>query len=140
MALNVLLVDDSAVMRSIVKRVLSLSGFELGEIHEAGDGKEALRVLDEQWVDCVLTDVNMPIMNGVELLQTMKADEVLSSLPVIVVSTEGRSEKIQEILDKGAAGYITKPFKPEDIRRTLCDALGVEIDENFVEEPEDSDF
>lgn len=140
MALKVLIVDDSDVMRKVVKRVLGMSGFEIDTIYEAGDGDEALMLIVNNEVDIVLTDVNMPVMDGVELLKTMKSDDRFSSLPVIIISTEGRSDRIQNILQLGAAGYITKPFKPEDIRIVIKDALGVEIDGSNVEEPEDSDF
>ena len=140
MALKVLIVDDSDVMRKVVKRVLGLSGFEIETIYEAGNGDEALMLIVNNDVDIVLTDVNMPVMDGIELLKTMKSDDRFSSLPVVIISTEGRSDRIHNILQLGAAGYITKPFKPEDIRIVIQNALGVEIDGSNVEEPEDSDF
>ncbi|MBN1292677.1 MAG: response regulator [Candidatus Latescibacteria bacterium] len=140
MPLNVLIVDDSDVMRKVVKRVLGLSGFEIGSVLEAANGDEALMVLVDTPIDLVLSDVNMPVMDGVELLKAMKAERRFADIPVIIISTEGRSERINEILGYGADGYITKPFKPEDIRRVIQDALGVEADGTFVEEPEDSDF
>ena len=140
MSLNVLIVDDSSVMRSIVKKVLTVSGFRLGEILEAGDGLEALEMLDKHWVDVVLTDINMPNMNGYEFMKTVKASESFASIPVIIISTEVRDEKIEEMLSLGATGYITKPFKPEDIRSIFSDVLGVETDESATEGPEDSDF
>ena len=140
MSLNVLIVDDSSVMRSVVKKVLNLSGFELGELYEAGDGREALDRLDEHWIDVVLTDINMPVMDGFELLRHMKDDDTTKSIPVIIISTEVRDEKIEEILGLGAAGYITKPFKPEDIRDIFTNSLGVTANASLAEEPEDSDF
>lgn len=140
MSLNVLIVDDSAVMRSVVKKVLNRSGFELGELCEAGDGQEALDRLDEHWIDVVLTDINMPVMNGFELLKRMKDDDSMKHIPVVIISTEVRDEKIEEILGLGAAGYITKPFKPEDIRDIFTNSLGVTADASLAEEPEDSDF
>ena len=88
MSMKVLLVDDSDVMRTIVKRVLGLSGFEIDIIYEAGNGEEALMVLVENEVDFVLTDINMPVMNGIELLQQIKSREELADLPVIIISTE----------------------------------------------------
>ncbi|MCE5250236.1 response regulator [bacterium] len=141
MALKVLVVDDSDVMRKIVKRVLGLSGFEIDTIYDAANGDEALMVLVDNEVDVVLTDINMPVMSGTELLKAMKADQRFAHVPVIVVSTEGRTERIASILELGAAGYITKPFKPEDIRLVIKDALGVDYSYGSqVEEPEDSDF
>lgn len=140
MSLNVLIVDDSAVMRSIVKKVLTVSGFALGELYEAADGCEGLEMLEQNWIDIVLTDINMPNMNGYEFLQEIKASDEHAHLPVIIISTEVRDEKIEEMLNLGATGYITKPFKPEDIRTIFTDVLGVEIDESLAEEPENSDF
>jgi two-component system, chemotaxis family, chemotaxis protein CheY len=140
MSLNVLIVDDSQVMRSLVKRVVSLSGFEFGNIFEAGDGEDALKALDENWIDIVLTDLNMPVMDGIEFLKRIKSSEDFKNIPVIIVSTEGRCDKIQEIMDLGAAGFISKPFRPEDIRDKISSALGVTADGNLSQEPENSDF
>ncbi len=140
MALNVLIVDDSEVMRKVIKRVVNLSGFELGEVFEAENGEKALSTLDENWIDIVISDINMPVMDGIEMLEKLKANEALSDIPVIIVSTEGRNERIEDILAKGAAGFITKPFKPEDIRCLISDTLGVDTDGSYSEESEDSDF
>jgi two-component system, chemotaxis family, chemotaxis protein CheY len=140
MSLNVLIVDDSQVMRTLVKRVVNLSGFEFGKIFEAGDGEDALKALDENWIDIVLTDLNMPVMDGIEFLKRIKSSEDFKNIPVIIVSTEGRDEKIQEIMDLGAAGFISKPFRPEDIRDKISSALGVTADGNLSQEPENSDF
>jgi len=140
MVLNILIVDDSEVMRKVIRRIMSLSGFELGIVMEAEHGEEALSVLSDNWIDVVISDINMPVMNGIELLKKMKETESMSSTPVIVVSTEGRSERIEEIMNLGAAGFITKPFNPEDIRSVICEALGVEADGDYSEESEDSDF
>lgn len=140
MSLNVLIVDDSAVMRSVVKQVLHRSGFALGEVHEAGHGREALEQLDRQWIDVVLTDINMPEMDGYELVKAMKAGESTRRIPVIIVSTEVRDTKIEEMLRLGAAGYITKPFRPEDIRDVFSSVLGVSPDGSLAEQSEDCDF
>lgn len=140
MAFNILIVDDSAVMRSVVKRIVTMAGLEVGEIYEADNGESALRVLKENWVDVVLSDINMPVMDGIELLKHIKESDDSGAAPVIMVSTEGRSGRIEEILALGAAGFITKPFKPEDIRSVMSKALGVDLDGRYAEEPEDSDF
>ena len=140
MSFNVLIVDDSEVMRNVIQRVLNLSGFDLGTVHQAGNGEEALAVLEDNWIDVVITDINMPVMDGIKLLKKMKTGETLSDIPVIIISTEGRTERIEEILKIGAADYITKPFKPEDIRNVMCNALGVDTNGNLAEEPEESDF
>lgn len=140
MAFQVLVVDDSEIMRSIVQRVLSMAGIDLGTVFEAGNGEEALKVMEKHWVDVVLTDINMPVMSGKEMLVRMKGTPALTDIPVIVVSTEGRDERIEEIMEAGAAGYISKPFRPEDMAKVVYQALGVDPDERFSQEPEDSDF
>lgn len=124
MAFNVLIVDDSSTMRSVVKRAIRISGFEVGEYWEAADGKEALEKLGLHWIDVVLTDINMPNLNGMELVARIKKDEVLRTIPVIMVSTEGSETKVQEAIRLGASGYIKKPFQPEDIKRTLGKVVG----------------
>ncbi len=140
MAFNILIVDDSEVMRSVICRVIKLSGFDVGAVYEADNGVTALKILDNNWVDIVLSDINMPVMDGVELLRRIKKSDMFSDVPVVIISTEGRSNRIEEIMEIGAAGYITKPFKPEDIRDLLSESLGVDVDGTFADEPEDSDF
>ena len=142
MAFNVLIVDDSSTMRSVVKRAIRISGFDVGEYWEAADGKEALEKLGLHWIDVVLTDINMPKLNGMELVARIKEDEVLRTIPVIMVSTEGSETKVQEALRLGASGYIKKPFHPEEIKRTLGRIMGEEKDEGRkgTRIPEGSDF
>ena len=88
MAFNVLIVDDSSSMRAVIRKIIRVSGFNVGEYLEAADGKEALKVLADEWVDLVLTDINMPNMNGLELIAEMKRDRMLQSIPVVMVTTE----------------------------------------------------
>ena len=126
MAFNVLIVDDSSSMRAIIKKIIKVSGFSVGEFLVAADGKEALKVLKDEWVDIVLTDINMPNMNGMELIAEMKKDELMRSIPVVMVTTEGSEKKMQEAMDLGASGYVKKPFLPEDIKRTLSSIMGEE--------------
>jgi len=137
MAVNVLIVDDSFSMRSIIKKTIKVSGFEVGKFLEAADGREALKVLVNEWVDILLTDINMPNMNGMELIGEMKKDEVLRSIPVVMVTTEGSERRVREAMEMGARGYIMKPFLPEEIKGTLCSILGEaeyakkELDEGY---------
>lgn len=128
MAFNVLIVDDSSSMRAIVKKIIKASGFNVGEYLEAADGKEALKVLTDEWVDIVLSDINMPNMDGMELIAEMKRDELLKSIPVVMVTTEGSEKRVQDAIDLGASGYVKKPFLPEDIKRTLNSIMGEEED------------
>lgn len=124
MAYNVLVVDDSLPMRAVIKKTLKASGFDVGRFFDAGNGKEALAVLKQEWLDLVLTDYNMPDMNGMELISSMKGDEVLKTIPVVVITTEGSQQRVKEFLDKGAADYIKKPFTPEEIRNKLTRIMG----------------
>lgn len=142
MAFNVLIVDDSSSMRAVVKKIIRVSGFNVGECWEAADGKEALKVLMNEWVDLVLTDINMPNMNGLELIAEMKRNESLRSIPVVMVTTEGSEIRMQESIKLGASGYIKKPFLPEEIKRTLSGIMGEAEDEKRYqdEDHEGGDF
>ena len=125
MAFRVLIADDSPAMRSVIRRVIQLSGFEVEEFLEAADGGDALRLLASEAVDVVLTDINMPNVNGEQLMRSMQAAESLRSTPVIVISTDSTEHRIHRMLDLGAKGYVTKPFFPEGLRRELERVLGV---------------
>ena len=124
MAYNVLIVDDSPAMRSFVRRVLELSGLTIGRCLEAGDGREALELLRKEWVDVVLTDLNMPTMDGEQFVRQLEEDEGLRSIPVVVVSTDRTEHRVRQLLTLGAKGYVTKPFLPETLREELERALG----------------
>jgi two-component system chemotaxis response regulator CheY len=111
-----------------IRKIIKVSGFDVGEYLEAADGKEALKVLTDEWVDLVLTDINMPNMNGLELITAMKKDQLLQSIPVVMVTTEGSKERMKESMELGASGYIKKPFMPEDIKKTLNSIMGEKED------------
>lgn len=137
MSYKMLVVDDSLPMRSIIIRTIKASGFTEAEFLEAGNGKEALEVLKNEWLDLVITDYNMPDMNGMELIQEMKKDDILNAIPVLVVTTEGSKLKVEEFIEKGAAGYVKKPFTPEAIRSELVKILGEAEDEGSFEDGDD---
>lgn len=124
MAFRVLIVDDSPVMRAFIRRIILVSGMEEAEFLEAGDGGEALRLLSQQWVDVVLTDINMPTMDGEELVRRLEADDMLKSVPVVIVSTDGTESRMRQMLALGARGYVKKPFMPETLRAELERVLG----------------
>lgn len=124
MAFNVLVVDDSAVMRQMVVRTLKLSGLPLGSIYEAGNGEEGLFALQEEWIDLLLLDINMPVMNGEEMLRRIRATPETKDLAVIVVSTEGSETRLAALHDLGAA-IVRKPFAPETLRDTILRVTGV---------------
>lgn len=121
MPLNVLIVDDSDVIRSMITRTLSLAALPLGEVFEASNGSEALSVLDESWIDLVLADINMPVMDGVEMLERLRREPETADLPVIIVSTEGANDRLSELKQKGVSAWIRKPFTPEEIRDVVTE-------------------
>jgi two-component system, chemotaxis family, chemotaxis protein CheY len=116
---TILIVDDSPVMRSFIRRVLAVSGLDAHKPFEADNGRTALELLRAQPVDLVLSDINMPVMNGEELVREMRADESLRGTPVIVVSTDARLDRVDQMMGLGANGYIAKPFTPEALRAEL---------------------
>lgn len=124
MAYSILIVDDSTPMRAVIKKVIKASGFDVGNFIEAKNGTEALSMLDAHWVDLVLTDYNMPDMDGLELLKKIKLDECTKSIPVVMVTTEGSSQRVDKFMAEGALAYIKKPFTAEQIRETLNIILG----------------
>jgi two-component system, chemotaxis family, chemotaxis protein CheY len=125
MAYRVLIVDDSPAMRNFVRRVLEVSGFDLATCFQAGNGQEALEVLKNEWVDLVLSDINMPVMDGEEFLRRVEGDEILRTLPVVIISTDATAGRIERMISMGARGYVSKPFTPEMLREQLEKTLGV---------------
>ncbi len=133
MALNVLVVDDSTVMRSMIIKVLRLSGLPLNEIYQAANGAEALEVISDNWIDLALVDINMPVMNGEELIDRLRENPETADLPVVVVSSEGSETRI-EILRKKGAEFVHKPFNAETIRETVVAMTGVSEEQNNEEQ------
>jgi two-component system chemotaxis response regulator CheY len=119
MAMDVLIVDDSAAIRKILQRVLRQTEMPIGNIHEAGDGVEALAMLATNKVGLVLSDINMPNMDGLEFLSKLKADAANKDVPVIMITTEGNQNKVMEAVNLGASGYVRKPFTTEQIKEKL---------------------
>ncbi len=133
MAFNVLIVDDSAAMRAVIKKIVLLSGFKVDRLYEAGNGREALDLISKTWIDVVLSDLNMPEMNGLEFLSALKKDDLLKEIPVIIITTEGSEVRRQMVCTMGAKGFIKKPFLPEEVRKTLYESLGVKDDGKYGE-------
>ena len=134
MAFNVLVVDDSAVMRAMITRVVRMCGVPLGAFYEASNGEEGLRSVREHWVDLVLLDINMPVMNGEEMLRQLRADPETAALPVIVVSTESSDTRVQALEELGVA-FVHKPFAPETLRDTILRITGVTPDDEYYALP-----
>ena len=124
MPLNVLVTDDSAVMRAMIVKTLRMSGLHLGEIAHASNGVEALEVLDAVWIDLVFVDINMPVMDGLELLTQIARRPYAGALRTIVVSTEGSDPRIAAVRAFGAA-FVRKPFSPELLRDVVLRITGV---------------
>jgi len=139
MAFNVLVVDDSAVMRAMISRVVRLSGVPLGEMFEAGNGADGLQVIAENWVDLVLLDINMPVMNGEDMLRRLRADPETASMPVIVVSTESSETRVHALEELGVA-FVHKPFAPETLRDTILRVTGVTPDDEHYAVPAGDGF
>ena len=117
---DVMVVDDSAAIRKILNRVLRQTGMAIGTVHEAGDGQEALELLRAHKIDLVLTDINMPKMDGLQLLGAMKASPQWNSIPVMMITTEGGETKVGEAVRLGAARYVRKPFTADQIKEKLA--------------------
>lgn len=123
MSYRVLIVDDSPVMRSVIKRALTVSGIPVNELHQATNGREALALLGKTWVDLVFMDINMPEMTGVEVVEQMHRDDLLADVPVVIVSTERSDERIGHLKQLGVRAYLPKPFSPEQFRDTVTAVL-----------------
>lgn len=124
MSYNILVVDDSRTTRVIIAKTLKLAGVPINELYQAENGAEALEVLDQEWIDLVLADINMPVMDGVEMVDRMSKDGLMKTVPVVVVSTEGSKTRIEEMRAKGVKDYIRKPFTPEVVKNVISGILG----------------
>ena len=125
MSINILIVDDSAIVRAVIEKAIRLADQAIGEIYQAENGKVALEILADNWIDLVLTDINMPVMDGVEMIEKMCDDGLLKTIPVVIISTEGSTARIEQLMAKGVTAYLRKPFAPEAFVQVLKDVLGV---------------
>ena len=120
---DILVVDDSAAIRKILQRVLRQTGMLIGVIHEAGDGQEALEKLKNGKVGLILSDINMPKMDGLQLLAALRESTEWRNVPVIMITTEGGETKVAEAVRRGASGYVRKPFTADQIKEKLSGIL-----------------
>jgi two-component system chemotaxis response regulator CheY len=123
MGKSLMIVDDSATMRKIIMRTVRMSGLEFERTDEAGSGVEALEKLQGAAVDVMLCDINMPEMNGTELVKKARELPNCTGTKIVMVSTESAQELIDQVLSDGADGYITKPFTPEKFQEKLAPLL-----------------
>ncbi len=124
MAYSILIVDDSRTIRTMVRKTIELCGLALGQVHEAENGAAALAVLRDNWIDIVLTDIHMPGVDGLEMVEHMSRDRLLASIPVIVISSDHNSLRIEHLKALGVRAYLNKPFRPETLRDVVQQALG----------------
>ena len=127
MSCNLLIVDDSAILRAAIKKVVKLAGVNEDRIFEAGNGKEALELMSTVWVDLVLLDLNMPVMNGEEFAVELRKQPDLADVAVVVVSTESNEDRLNRMRELGAVEVLHKPFEPEDLRKIIVQNLGVKL-------------
>lgn len=123
MSYNILVVDDSTIVRKMVIKTINMSGLDVGTIHEADNGRKALEVLADEWVDIVFADIHMPEMNGLEMVDKMSEDNMLVSIPVVIVSSDHSQTRIDELKERGIRAYLKKPFRPEGLRDIIEDVL-----------------
>ena len=119
MSYTVLVVDDSSIVRTMVRKAIAMAGLEVSQVHEASNGREALDLLRRTWIDVVFADINMPEMSGLDLVRSMKSDAALAATPVVIVSSERTQARIDEATRSGARGYVKKPFRPEHFRQIV---------------------
>jgi two-component system chemotaxis response regulator CheY len=121
---SILIVDDCAAMRRVIRRILDMSGFAVGECYEAGDGEQALSVLRQHRVELILSDVNMPRLDGEGLVKQLTGDETLRGIPVIMITSDATQARADRLLGMGAKGYLVKPFQPAVLRDELERVMG----------------
>jgi two-component system chemotaxis response regulator CheY len=121
--IRALIVDDSSVMRKIVERALRAAGIESLSVAEAGSGVEALQLLRGKQVDLILSDINMPAMDGLEFLRQLHSLQLAPDVPIIMITTESSEEHVKEAIQAGAMSYIRKPFTPDQMKQRVLPLL-----------------
>jgi two-component system chemotaxis response regulator CheY len=123
--IRTLIVDDSSVMRKIIERSLRQAGLEEMIVVEAGNGNEGLEVLRSRKVDLILSDINMPLMDGLEFLRRLRGESLAPNVPVVMITTESSEEHVKEAILSGAQGYIRKPFTPDQVKERVLPLLKI---------------
>ncbi len=119
----VLIVDDSSVMRKIIQRSLRLAGLEIETVLEADNGEQALTIVQQNTVDLIFSDINMPKMDGLEFVRQLQGMEAAKGIPIVMITTEGSQSRVVEALSLGARGYIRKPFTPDQVKERIAPLL-----------------
>ncbi len=123
MSLNVLIVEDSTVMRSMIKRILNIGDFKLNHIFESKNGDEAIKIMEKNNIDLVFVDINMPVMRGDVLIDKIRENPETAGMAIIVISSESSFQNINKLLNKGVR-FVHKPFTPEELHNVVYDLLG----------------
>jgi len=123
MSIRVLIVDDTSAMRKIVERCLRQAGMDLGQVIEASNGAEALALVSANAFDLILSDINMPVMDGLEFVRRLKEMDTAKNIPIVMITTEGGEKSVLEALSLGARGYIRKPFTPDQVKEHVIPVL-----------------
>jgi two-component system, chemotaxis family, chemotaxis protein CheY len=126
--LRALIIDDSAVMRKVIERALRQAGLELSEVLQASNGEEALQTLRDNQGDAnalalILSDINMPVMDGLQFLEARKQENLAQGVPVVMITTEGNETFVMRAIAAGAQGYICKPFTAEQVKARVLPLL-----------------
>ncbi len=124
MGYSILLVDDSRVIMNAIGKVFEMTKLPMDHVYEAGNGKEALKLVEEHWVDLIFCDINMPIMNGIEMVRRLRENTETKELPVVMLTSDGAELRIKELEAIGIDGYLRKPARPEEIRDKIHEILG----------------
>jgi two-component system chemotaxis response regulator CheY len=122
-SISALIVDDSSVMRKIVERSLRQAGMDLKQVLEAANGAEALGILNDNLVDIILCDINMPVMDGLEFIKQLPTVRNAKGVPVVMITTEGSEAHVVQAISAGARGYIRKPFTAEQVKEQILPIL-----------------
>ncbi len=124
MPLNLLVVDDSRVVHGVIAKTLELAEVDINQRFDASNGQEALEILNANTIDLVFSDIHMPVMDGIELITSMKNNDNFKSIPVVVISSEGGQKRVNELKSLGINQFIRKPFTPEEIRAVINEVMG----------------
>jgi len=122
-SISALIVDDSSVMRKIVERSLRQAGMDLKQVLEAANGAEALGILNDNLVDIILCDINMPVMDGLEFIKRLPGVANAKGVPVVMITTEGSEAHVVQAISAGARGYIRKPFTADQVKEQIIPIL-----------------
>lgn len=140
MPFNILIVDDSTCMRKVLRKSIVMCGIGEVEFFEAENGKLALDIVRNEWIDLVLSDINMPVMDGLEMIKILGEEGSLKNIQVIVITSDKQETTKKTINDRNVVDILYKPFKPEDLRQLLIKIFNLEMDNDQYANTEGLDF